>query len=142
VGTSGHLRRRVRPGSVGTFEWVGHRDFPVRIDVVEPETSFGLTWASGRQFTEEDASQIRFELVEDGGDTLVTVTESGFDAVSDLAERRVAMEGNVTGWNTVLDALADYAEGARAPVSGTTTSEEHSGVDPSGAHPSVVGQPS
>lgn len=96
------------PGSRGTF-WHGETTFPMQVDAVEPPHRFDLTWGSGREIDEE-ASHISFTLepAEDG--TLVTVTESGFDATA--AERRAeAMAENVKGWTLVLDSFVRCVEG-------------------------------
>lgn len=98
----------IRPGSVGIFEWEGG-DFAVRIDRMDEPTHYGLTWGFDDDLGEETATQVLFELTEDGDGTLVSVTETGFDRRADIAARRTAMDQNTDGWNQVLDALAAYA---------------------------------
>lgn len=98
------------PGSLGIFEWpAGNMEFPVRIDVVRECTRFDLTWGNGEEIRPESSTTVRFDLRDDAGGTLVTVTESGFADWPDGAARRAQMEENVTGWNQVLDSLAAYA---------------------------------
>lgn len=104
----------IRAGSLGTFTWAGHDDFPVRIDRVDPPTHFELTWGSGQALTAETSSTIMFELTTADDATLVTVTETGFLDRPDLAARRAAMEGNVNGWNEVLDNFVKHVESAPA----------------------------
>lgn len=99
----------VRPGSVGVFEWSGG-DFQVRVDRLERPSRYQLTWGFGPGLDEATATQVLFELADDGaGGTTVTVTETGFDRQQDLAARRRAVEENTDGWNRVLDWLASYA---------------------------------
>lgn len=103
----------VRPGSLGTFEWVGHGLIPVRIDDVDAPTRFVLTWGELDEPTPgPTATQVTFTLTAAGDQTLLTVLETGFEN-REAAERRAAMEGNVEGWNAVLDSFVRYAE-ARA----------------------------
>lgn len=103
----------IAPGSLGTFEWVEHGLFPVRIDLLERPARFVLTWGELHE-TEPGptATQVTFTLTAAGEQTLLTVVETGFEN-RDAAERRAAMDGNVEGWNAVLDSLAKYVE-ARA----------------------------
>jgi uncharacterized protein YndB with AHSA1/START domain len=98
----------VRPGSLGTFEWVGHGLFPVLIERLEEPSVFAFTWGElGETEPGATATLVTFTLVESGDQTLLTVMETGFDAREPVA-RRAAMEGNVGGWNEVLDSLVRY----------------------------------
>lgn len=102
----------MQEGALGTFEWVGHGRFPMRVSVFDAPDHFDLVWgALGDEEPGDDASLVQFSLVAEGPDrTLVTVVESGFDRL-DAAERRAAMEENVKGWTEVLDALVRDVEG-------------------------------
>lgn len=100
----------VRPGSLGTFEWVGHGLFPVRIDRLEEPHRFVMTWGElGEPTPGPTATLVTFTLTGAGERTLVTVVETGFEN-QEAAARRAAMEGNVEGWNAVLDSFARFAE--------------------------------
>lgn len=101
----------VRPRSLGTFEWVGHGLFPVLLERVEEPSLFTFTWGDlGETEPGPRSTHVRFDLVEAGEATLVTVVESGFDRTP-AAERRAAMEQNTGGWDAVLDALVAHVEG-------------------------------
>ncbi|CAM3450460.1 SRPBCC domain-containing protein [Occultella aeris] len=106
-----------RAGSLGHFVWEDHT-FPVRIDELEPQSAFALTWGDLDTTALEQsaaATQVRFTLAADGDTTTVTVLETGFDRL-DAAARRAAMDENTGGWNTVLDALRDYTAGRATPA--------------------------
>lgn len=101
----------VRPGSLGTFEWVGHGLFPVTIDALDEPERFVMAWGElGESTPGPTATQVTFTLTEAGDHTLLTVLETGFEN-HEAAARRAAMEGNVEGWNAVLDSLAAFVEG-------------------------------
>ncbi|GAB2611540.1 SRPBCC domain-containing protein [Pseudactinotalea suaedae] len=103
----------VRPGSLGTFEWAGHGLFPVVIDVVEEPGRFALTWGElGETTPGATATHVTFALTAVGEQTLLTVVETGFENRV-AAARREAMEGNVDGWNAVLDSFTRFAEARR-----------------------------
>ena len=98
----------ITPGSLGTFEWVGHGLFPVLIEGVEEPRRFAFTWGEiGESTPGPTATQVTFTLTDAGDLTLLTVVEGGFDKRA-AAARRAAMEENTSGWNAVLDSLARY----------------------------------
>lgn len=101
----------MRPGASGTFEWVGHGLFPMRVTRAEAPSRLDLLWGQvGDETPGEDASLVQFTLTPVGTEqTLVTVVETGFRE-ADVAARRAAMEENVSGWRLVLDALVRYVE--------------------------------
>lgn len=101
----------VAPGSLGTFEWVGHGLFPVLVEVVAEPHRFVMTWgALGETTPGPTATRVAFTLTKAGAQgTLVTVVETGFDN-HEAAERRAAMSDNVDGWNAVLDSFAHFVE--------------------------------
>lgn len=107
----------LRAGALGTFEWVGHGLFPIRVIHLDaPETSeiprFEFRWGDvGEAEPGPTASLVTFTLSRVGEQTLVTVVEGGFGALEPAA-RRAAMEENVGGWNAVLDSF--LRSGARA----------------------------
>lgn len=106
-------------GACGTFEWVGHGLFPMRVERAQAPSRLDLRWGRlGDQSPREDASLVEFTLTPVGPDrTLVTVVETGF-AGEDLTARRAAMEENVSGWRLVLDSLVRYVEGRAAEATG------------------------
>lgn len=102
----------VRVGSLGSFGWTDHGDYPVRIDRYDPMTHFDFTWGTpGEEVREDNSTTAHFEVSEDGGQTTVTVTETGFATLGDQARVRAAMEDNRQGWTAELDELVEYVEG-------------------------------
>lgn len=103
----------IRPGSLGTFEWVGHGLIPVRIQEVERPMRFVFTWG---ELDEEEpgptATQVAFTIAAEGAQSLLTVVETGF-LNREAAGRRAAMDGNAEGWNAVLDSIVRFVEGRR-----------------------------
>ena len=118
-GQSADFPDGVVEGACGTFEWVGHGLFPMRVERAQAPSRLDLRWDRlGDQSPREDASLVEFTLTPVGPDrTLVTVVETGF-AGEDLTARRAAMEENVTGWRLVLDSLVRYVEGRAAEATG------------------------
>lgn len=104
----------VSTGALGTFGWTDHGEHPVRIEQYEPVTAFAFTWGTPEQEIREDNSTTAsFTLAPDPASsdaTVVTVTETGFDTLGDVATRRAAMEDNTQGWTQELDELVAYAE--------------------------------
>lgn len=99
----------LRTGALGTWEWIGHGLFPIRVERCERPTRFGLRWGEmgGTDVPDGDALT-RFTLAPAGpGATLVTVLETGLDD-PDLAARRARLEDNTEGWRTALDGLATH----------------------------------
>lgn len=100
-------------GATGVFGWTEHGECPARIDVVDPITTFAFTWSpSGEEIRSDTGTTATFTLADSGdGGTVLTVHETGFDALSgDAARRRAALEGNAQGWNQELDDLAAHVD--------------------------------
>jgi uncharacterized protein YndB with AHSA1/START domain len=73
--------------------------------VVEPPERFAFRWTPEPGNPAESLVTFRLEVVPGG--TLVTVTESGFEALPDsLRQKRAEM--NAQGWGFVLEHLAAY----------------------------------
>lgn len=114
----------LRAGALGTFEWVGHGLFPIRVVHLDPPGAsmlprFEFWWGDlGETEPGPSASLVTFTLSgvgvsEVGERTLLTVVESGF-GVLEPAARRAAMDENVGGWNAVLDSFVRFVTGVRA----------------------------
>ncbi|MGV8969138.1 MAG: SRPBCC domain-containing protein [Microbacteriaceae bacterium] len=97
-------------GGTGEFDWKGYGTFPYEITEVEPCRSFAYRW-SGEPASElrtDDSTIVRFTIEHDGEATVLTVTESGFDAIAGgLAHRRNRLDQNREGWNIELDELLE-----------------------------------
>ncbi|WP_159623170.1 SRPBCC domain-containing protein [Ruania rhizosphaerae] len=102
-----------RAGSVGSFSWQG-TPYPVRLDVINPPAELVLTWGDLNGELDETSTTVHFTLEAHDGGTRLTVLESGF-LNKPAAARRAAMEENTSGWNAVLDWLAEFVTTGRAP---------------------------
>jgi uncharacterized protein YndB with AHSA1/START domain len=105
-----HLRGRV------THEGYTHVLFEITVEAMEAERLLSWRWHPhavdpGADYTAEPTTLVAFELadVEDG--TLLTVVESGFDAIP-LARRAEAYRGNEQGWGSQMEAIDRYVAGA------------------------------
>ncbi|MBD5784742.1 SRPBCC domain-containing protein [Cellulosimicrobium terreum] len=107
----------LRVGAEGVFGWDGHPDGPVRIEEYDEPSVFAIRWASpeGEPLREDNSTVARFTLVPDGGATVLTVVETGFEHQADA---RAAMEDHRGGWTAELDELVDLLEGAAVPTTG------------------------
>lgn len=118
-GQSAEFPDGVHPGALGTFGWTDEGVFPVRIEQYEPVTAFAFTWGrSEEEIRQDNSTTATFTLVMDPthpGATVVTVTETGFDTLGDIAARRAAMEENTQGWTEELDEFVAYAEALARP---------------------------
>jgi uncharacterized protein YndB with AHSA1/START domain len=92
-----------------------HVPFEVVVETVEPERH--LAWRGHPNPIDPDfdtatepATLVVFELSDVDGGTLLTVIESGFDALPP-ARRRDAFRGNELGWSRQVDAIARYVTG-------------------------------
>ncbi|GAA3809217.1 SRPBCC domain-containing protein [Nocardioides panacisoli] len=99
----------IKAGSVGVFHWQDQK-IDVRIDRVDPPEHFTMTWGFGADLDESKSTTCHFEVLEDGDGSIVRVTESGFDKLEDLAERRAQLDDHSNGWNQVLASIGSYAE--------------------------------
>lgn len=78
------------------------RAFDVTIERVEPEHLFSFRWHPfaidpNVDYSSEPTTLVVFELAAAEGGTLLTITESGFDAIP-LARRAQAFTANEGGW--------------------------------------------
>lgn len=99
----------IKPGSVGHFMHQDQR-IDVRIDRVDPPEHFVLSWGFGADLDESRSTTCHFEVLEDGDGSIVRVTETGFDKLTDLAERRAQLDDHSNGWQQVLASVGRYAE--------------------------------
>lgn len=107
---------------VAGSETIGHvncgaaENLEVRIKVVkmEPETLFSYTWHPyaidpDRDYSAEEPTHVTFRLADHGGETELTVTETGFPNLP--ADRRLeAFRMNTEGWTVQVDNIKRYVE--------------------------------
>jgi len=102
-------------GTEGYFAFDGYGNLATRIEEVDPPNAVSYRW--GQMITDDNADDdhfaqstvFRFTLDEVEGGTLLTVVESGFETLTDPSR---SMDENRDGWNTELDELVAYLDGA------------------------------
>ncbi len=95
-------------GGTGGFGWTAYPgEFPMVIRELEPQRVFAFTWGTrGQPIRSDNATTARFTLEDAEGGTLLTVVESGFEALA--GDPLAAMEDNREGWDHELDDLLAY----------------------------------
>jgi uncharacterized protein YndB with AHSA1/START domain len=93
-----------------------HVPFDISVESVEPERRISWRWhpnavEAGVDYSAEPTTLVVFELQEVDGGTLLTVVESGFDAIP-AARRAEAYRGNEEGWAQQMEAIDRYVTGA------------------------------
>lgn len=102
------VRMEVRPEYGGYFEMI--------VEQVQPEHLFSWRWHPGARepsvdYAKEPTTLVVFKLAEAEGGTLLTITESGFDAIS-LARRAKVFGQNNEGWDGQVKNLERYVNQA------------------------------
>jgi uncharacterized protein YndB with AHSA1/START domain len=95
-----------------THKGYEHVVWDITVDRMEPESLFSWRWhpyavEPGVDYDQETPTLVVFELEEQGGGTLLKVTESGFDRVP-LARRAEAYRMNSGGWEWQLKRIAAH----------------------------------
>jgi uncharacterized protein YndB with AHSA1/START domain len=86
--------------------------FAITIERMEPERLFSFRWhphaiEPGTDYSAEPATLVSFQLEEQAGGVLLTVTESGFERVP-LERRAKAFTANEQGWSIVVTLVEKY----------------------------------
>jgi uncharacterized protein YndB with AHSA1/START domain len=86
--------------------------FEFAIDRIEPQRLFSFRWhpfavEPGVDYSKEPATLVIFELEEEAGGTMLTVTESGFDRIP-LERRAKAFAANQQGWAAQIKLIEKY----------------------------------
>jgi len=86
--------------------------FEFWIERIEPMRRISFRWhpfaiEPGVDYSSEPTTLIEFELADAGGGILLTITESGFDAIP-LARRARAFAANDGGWTAQTRLIAKY----------------------------------
>ncbi|MFS0703166.1 SRPBCC family protein [Cellulomonas sp. 179-A 9B4 NHS] len=100
----------LRPGGAGSLTWHDHGTFDLRVEACDPQERFAFTWAArpGAPLAADSSTTVRFTLEDDGDGTLLTVVETGFDALA--GDALAALEDHRGGWTAELDELAALVE--------------------------------
>jgi uncharacterized protein YndB with AHSA1/START domain len=88
-----------------------------QIVAIEPQRRFAYRWHPFAidpdvDYDSEPTTQVEFTLSETDDGVLLTITESGFDAIP-LARRSASFEANSEGWAIQTDLVRRYTEDAR-----------------------------
>lgn len=86
--------------------------FEFHIDCIEPMRLFSFRWHPyaidpNADYSNEPMTLVTFTLEDAGGDTMLTITESGFDGIP-LARRAEAFEANDEGWTAQAQLIEKY----------------------------------
>jgi uncharacterized protein YndB with AHSA1/START domain len=89
--------------------------FEITVERMEAERLFSFRWhpfavERGVDYSAEPTSLVEFVLAEVAGGVMLTVTESGFDAIP-LARRAKAFTANEQGWSMVVKLIETYLVG-------------------------------
>ncbi|OBF60447.1 vanillate O-demethylase oxidoreductase VanB [Mycobacterium sp. 852002-50816_SCH5313054-b] len=101
------VARRQEPHAGVTSTW--------QIVAIEPRRRFAYRWhpcAGEPDLDQEPTTLVEFVLAETPDGVLLTITESGFDAIPE-ARRSSAFESNSEGWAMQTDLVRRYLEDAR-----------------------------
>jgi uncharacterized protein YndB with AHSA1/START domain len=108
---------RVAQGQI-TYPGYEHVKWEATIEAMEPERLFAFTWHPYAvdptiDYSKEPTTRVEFRLEPRGDGTLLTVTESGFDAIP--KERRFeAYRMNDGGWSEQMKNIAAHVGRGRS----------------------------
>jgi uncharacterized protein YndB with AHSA1/START domain len=93
-----------------------HVTLRIWIEKMEPERFFSFRWhphalEKGVDYSAEPTTLVAFTLAEVAGGTLLTIVESGFDAIP-AARRAAAFTGNSKGWAGQLENIRKFVAAA------------------------------
>ena len=88
-----------------------------QIVAVEPPRRLAYRWHpfavdAGTDYDREPTTLVEFSLSETPDGVLLTITESGFDAIPEV-RRSASFEANAEGWGIQADLVRRYTEGLR-----------------------------
>ena len=108
--TTGGARGRLEAGATATWDFADFPgEFPVQVLEADPPRRIVVRW-SGDATTSADGATtttFEFESIDDDTRTLVTITESAWQATVDGAKSAF---GNCEGWTGMLAALKAWVE--------------------------------
>lgn len=86
-------------------------EFEVRVEQIEPMRRLAFRWhpyaVDVKDFATEPTTLVTFELAEAPGGILLSIVESGFDAIP-LARRAEAFKANEEGWDAQTRLVQKY----------------------------------
>ncbi|MFO0592883.1 MAG: SRPBCC family protein [Polyangiaceae bacterium] len=91
-----------------------HLTMQMWVEALEPESRFAFRWHPyaldpNVDYSKEPTTLVEFTLFDEGGGTLLTIVESGFDAIP-AARRAKAFEMNSEGWAIQSDRIERYVD--------------------------------
>jgi uncharacterized protein YndB with AHSA1/START domain len=103
--------------STGHMTYPGHEGLPwlARVERMEPQRLFAFRWFHSqpgqKPGADDPTTLVEFRLEPAaGGGTLLTISESGFEALGDARGAEV-MRGNTEGWNIQSQNLSRHVTG-------------------------------
>ena len=103
----------LRPGGKGTLSWGEDLEAPLEIVAVEKPHLFSFLWVAPDEETKPTHQQtlVEFRLTEDGAQTKICFTESGFEQLAMTAEQQANLIAKHTpGWGDFLSSLQRCAQ--------------------------------
>lgn len=108
--TTGGARGRLEPGADVTWDFADFPGrFPVTVVEADPSRRIVIEWSGEHTASESGRTRTIFEFapIDDGARTLVTITESSWQATDAGAKSAF---GNCEGWTGMLAALKAWVE--------------------------------
>lgn len=105
-----------RPGAVSTgmMTYPGYEHCPwlATVERMEPDRLLSFRWhdfdeGSGIDIADQPTTLVEFELESTAGGAMLTITESGFEALPDHRRLEV-MRGNTEGWSIQAENIAAH----------------------------------
>lgn len=100
--------------STGRMTYPGYEHYPwlATVEKMEPERLLSFRWhdfdeTSGLAVADQPTTLVEFRLEPVAGGTLLTITESGFEALPD-ARRLEVLRGNTQGWDIQAENIARH----------------------------------
>ena len=103
----------LRRGGKGKLSWSEDMEAPLEIVEVEKPHLFSFLWVAPDEETKPTHQQtlVEFRLTEDGAETKVRFTESGFEKLEMTAEQKATLIAKHTpGWDDFLSSLQRCAQ--------------------------------
>lgn len=96
--------------STGRMTYPGYEGYPWKaiIEKIQPESLFAFSWSHEDQDV-EGSTRVEFHLQPQGNGTLLTVKESGFEALPEDARLRI-LRSNEKGWKIQTENVRNYLE--------------------------------
>ncbi|HEY0754169.1 MAG TPA: SRPBCC domain-containing protein [Ktedonobacteraceae bacterium] len=103
----------LRQGGKGKLSWGEDFEAPLEIVEVDKPHLFSFLWVAPDEETKPTRQQtlVEFRLTEDGAQTKVYLTESGFEKLEITVEQKASLIANHTpGWDEFLSSLQRCAQ--------------------------------